>query len=161
MDDLSGTEIFYRLTNIGVINKTKNVVIGHAGFLLCCKVFVEIAEKVALGADIFHIEGDARGGNGVDTCGVVNEIGIKSRCLDLFTGHSLSELIKYRTDHFHVGKFFRTNIRKCAYDLVVFCCIALIELSHRRADLAVRSAQLTYDDLGICGVGIFDLNGEL
>lgn len=46
MNNLSCTEEADGLDNIRLLDKPENVVISAAGFLLCCKVFMKICDRV-------------------------------------------------------------------------------------------------------------------
>jgi hypothetical protein len=48
MDDFSFTQEFNHIAYIRVVGKTKYVVVGHAGFLLRRKVFVQVGYDISL-----------------------------------------------------------------------------------------------------------------
>ena len=74
MHHLALAKEFDGLSDVRVVNKTQNVVVRSASFLLCRKVFVEVGYDVALDAYIFHVKWHTCGGDGVDACGVVDKV---------------------------------------------------------------------------------------
>ena len=66
---------------------------------ICCHVFVEIGEDIALGLEGVGREGDAGGGGGPDAGGMVNEVVGKALGFDLFNGEVAGQLIDHGADH--------------------------------------------------------------
>ena len=159
--ELALTKEFDRLANIGIVDHAKDVVVRDARLLLRRQILVEIGDDVALDSDIFHIGGDACGARGVDACGVVDEILREGRAFDLGDGQIFGQLGEDRAHHLEMRELLGSHVGEDADYLTVGHREALIEVAHRRGELAVGSAELTYDDRGSAGVGIFDLDREL
>ena len=110
MIDFSLAEEFDGVAYVGIVDEAEDVIVGHARLLFGGEVLVEIGEHIALDGEGSGVERNACGGNGIDTCGVVDEVGVEARALD-FLGREVSgQLIQDRGYHFHVCEFFRTNI---------------------------------------------------
>ena len=114
MDYLTFTKKLDRVTDIGIVSKPENVVVGQAGFLLSSKVFVYISNSVTSTLEDFRRKWYTRGGYRVNACSVVNKIGVKTTVFYLLDGEVTGQLIDNSADHFDVGKFF------CA-DIVEYC----------------------------------------
>ena len=108
VDDLALAEEFKGIADVGIVDQAKEVIIGHARLLLGGEVLVEIGDHIALDADILGIKGNARGGLGIDACGMVDKIGLKSRSADLLLGEVTGQLMDDRGDHLEVGELVRT-----------------------------------------------------
>lgn len=104
------TQEFYRVADIGIVNQSQNVVVCHPRLLLCCKVFVKVGDNIALNAEVFCAEGHAAGSYGIDSCCMINEIGVKSAALYFLDREVFRKLIYYGGYHFNVGKFLRAYI---------------------------------------------------
>ena len=114
MNYLTFTKKLDRVTDIGIVSKPENVVIGQAGFLLSSKVFVYISNSVTGTLERIRRKWYTRGGYRVNACSVVNKIGVKATVFYLLEGEVTGQLIDNSADHFDVGKFF------CA-DIVEYC----------------------------------------
>ena len=113
------TEEANGVLDVGIVDESEDVVVGYAGLLLSRQVFVEVGDGVALDADIFHIEGNARGGNGVHANRVVNEIVGKGGVFDFVLGKICGKLMNYGGDHFHMSDFFGAYLTfKIVYDII-------------------------------------------
>lgn len=129
MDDLTLTEKFYRVTDVGVIGKAEDIVIGEASFLLGGEILVDIGDSVACALEGLGGEGHARGCDRVDACGMVGEIGIKAAFLDLFHREISGQLVDYRADHFHMGEFLGADIVEYCLDFTAGGGITLVEIA--------------------------------
>lgn len=109
MGDLSLTEEFDGVSDVGIVYEAKNVIVGYAGFLFGGEVFVQIGKYIALDADIGCGKGRSCGRLRINACSMINEIGIKAGFLDFFRRQISGELVEDCSNHFHVGKFFCTE----------------------------------------------------
>ena len=107
MDDLPLPEEPDHVIHIRVIAEPKNVVVGHPGFLLCCQVFRQVGHGVAGDGDSGGVPGTAGGGGGIDTGGVIHEIGRKTGFPNLTVAELPGQLVDDGADHFQVPQFFR------------------------------------------------------
>ena len=71
---------------------------------------MEIGEHIALDGEGGGVERNARGGNGIDACGMVDEVGVEARALDLLGREVLRKLVEDGSYHLHVRKLFRAYI---------------------------------------------------
>ena len=83
MNHLTCPEEFDRIANIGIIYKTKQIVIGRTRLLLCRQILVKIGYYIALGCKIFCVKRYSRRGNRVNACGFY-ENNWTEMLLDLF-----------------------------------------------------------------------------
>jgi len=83
VDDLTLTQKADGVGNVAVIAKAQDVVVSQPCFLLCRQVFGKIGNGIAGGLSVRGGEGLAAGGNGVDSRGVVHEIGGETAVLNL------------------------------------------------------------------------------
>ena len=143
--DLALAQEFDWVADIGIVAKTQNVVIGRACLLFGGKVFVEVGQKVALDSNIFHIKRHARCGEGINARGMIDKIGGKGALFDFLGGEVSRQLIENGGDHFKVCKLLGTDIGENSRDLVIGAGIALVQIAHRGAKLAVGSARLKKD----------------
>ena len=86
MDYLTFTKKLDRVTDIGIVSKPENVVVGQAGFLLSSKVFVYISNSVTGTLEDFRRKWYTRGGYRINACSVVNKIGVKTTVFYLLEG---------------------------------------------------------------------------
>lgn len=109
MCDLSLTEEFDGIADIGIVYETEDVIIGYTSLLFGCEVFVQIGKYITLDSDIGRGKGCSCGRLRINACGMIDKIGVKARFFDFLGGQVSGELIKDRRNHFHVGKFFCTE----------------------------------------------------
>lgn len=108
----AGPRLFFRreAAPVPAIPASKN---GKRLFLqlrsICCKVLVQIGNRVALDADILHVEGNARRRDRIDPRRVVDEIGVEAGLFDLVDREVPRELGNDRADHLKVSKFIRPS----------------------------------------------------
>ena len=95
-----------RVDDVGIVAKAKNVVIGHARLLLCCKIFVKIGEGIPLYADVGGGEGNTGRRLRIDASRMIHEVGVKTAAFDLLFAQPFGELIENSGNNFAVGKFF-------------------------------------------------------
>ena len=77
---------------------------------LRCKIFRKICKGIAFHLHGYGTPGETGGGSGVDTGGVIHEIGSKGRVLDLGILQIPGELMDDGPDHLQVSQFFCTCI---------------------------------------------------
>lgn len=65
---------------------------------------MEIRQDVPLDPHVLHVEGNSRGGDGVDPRGVIRKVGGEGGFLDLLLGEIAGELVENGGDHFQMGK---------------------------------------------------------
>jgi len=107
MHDLALAEESEGIGDVGIIRETDEVVVGHASLLLRRLRFGKIGKRIALDADVLHIEGHARRRDRIKSRGVIYVVRLKHRSLDLIDRNIPRQLINDRRDHFKVGKLFR------------------------------------------------------
>ena len=93
-----------RVAHIGVVCEAEDVVVGGASLLLGSHILVQVGDDVALGLEVGRGEGCSRGCDGIDSRGVVDEVGVEAACLYLVDREVLCELIEYRRYHLDVGE---------------------------------------------------------
>ena len=93
MDYLTFTKKLDRVTDIGIVSKPENVVVGQAGFLLSSKVFVYISNSVTGTLEDFRRKWYTRGGYRINACSVVNKIGVKTTVFYLLEGEVTGQLV--------------------------------------------------------------------
>ena len=99
-----------RVAHIGVVCEAEDVVVGGASLLLGSHILVQVGDDVALGLEVGRGEGGSRGCDGIDSRGVVDEVGVEAACLYLVDREVLCELIEYRRYHLDVGELLRTSM---------------------------------------------------
>lgn len=108
MHDFAGAQEFDGIAHIRVVDEAEQVVVGDPRFLFRCKILIQIRDYVALDADIFHVIRNAGRRNGVDSCGVIHKIRVKSGFFDLFLAEIAGQLMHNRRNHFQMCQFFCT-----------------------------------------------------
>ena len=68
---------------------------------------MKIGNDVALDAYVLHVEGNAGGGDGVESRGVVHEVGGEGAIGNLLLGQITGELVEDGRYHFQVGQLLR------------------------------------------------------
>lgn len=107
MDDFALTQIADRIDDIGVIRKTKNVVIGGPCLLFRRHILMQIRKGIALGLVVRRRKRHTACGCSVDACGMIDKVLVKSALLDLLHGEIPRQLVYDRRDHLEVREFFR------------------------------------------------------
>ena len=161
VDDLTLTQKADRVGNVAVIAKTQDIIVGEARFLLCRQVFGKIGNGVAGGLSVRGGKGLAAGGNGVDTRGVVHEIGGESAVLNLLGSKIAGELVYYRRNYLLVRQFLRADVRKNSHNLAVGHTVSLEKITGRSSHFPVGTAELCHYQLCKGGVGGFNIYGVL
>lgn len=128
---------------------------------ICCQVFVEVGEDIALGLELGDAIGITAGSDGIDTRGMIHEIGSEAASFDFLRLQIPCELIEDSGYHLYVGEFFRSDVGQDARDLGIGHGDSLSEVAKRGTNFSVGSTELTDDDLCVFRVGVFDLNGIL
>ena len=111
VDDLTFPQETDDIVYIGIIAEPQDVIIGDTGFLLCCKVFRQIADHIALDCHGCCIVRPAGSCGGIDTCGVIDEIGIETCGFDLILAEIAGKLMHQRANHFQMSEFLCTYKR--------------------------------------------------
>ena len=142
MVDLALAEVFDGVADVGIVDEAKDIIVGHARLLFGGEVLVEVGEHIALHGEVRGCERHACGGDGVDACGMVDEIRVEARTLDLLRREVLRQLIEDRRDHFHMRELLRADIRQNADDVAVRHGVALVQIPQCRAKLTVGAAKL-------------------
>jgi len=75
---------------------------------ICGEVLGEVSDHVALDRHAGGAPRKARGSGGIDACGVIDEIGVEARGLDLLIIEVARELVNDCAHHFEVPQFLRT-----------------------------------------------------
>ena len=145
MHDLALAQEFDDVVDVGIVREAKDIVVGGSRLLLGGEVLVEIGQNIALYADVFHIKGHSRGGNGVEPCGMVNEVGRKRTVFYLLNGEIACQLIKDRGYHLEVRELLCAHIGQDTRYLVIRAGIALMQITHRRGELTVGASKLQKD----------------
>lgn len=158
VDYLSCAEEFDGLADVGIVGEAENVVVGGASLLLCRKILVQVGYYIALALQRCRGEGDSRSSLGINSRGVIHEIGVEAVFLDLVDAHSPGELIKYGGDDLNVSQLLRADIGKESRYLSVGHGKSLGKVAKRCAYLAIGAAELTYYDLCQCGIGVLYIN---
>lgn len=112
---------------------------------ICRKVLVEVGEDIALDAHVFHVKGNTRGGDGIQTRGMVHEIGGKGAALDLLGSQISCELIENGGNDLQMRQLFRAHVGENPRYLVIRTGIALVQIAHGSGKLAVGTARLKKD----------------
>lgn len=112
MNDFALAKIFDRITYFRIFYQTQDVVIGQAGFLLCCHIFMHICNRIARRLDHRCTPGLSGSRLRPQADCMVDIIGGKSLLFKFFCCEIPGKLVNNGTDHFHVCQFFCTCIGK-------------------------------------------------
>ena len=58
MNDFAFAEELDGIADLGIVDEAEQIIVGSAGFLFCSHVFVQIGDRVAFYADVFHVKGN-------------------------------------------------------------------------------------------------------
>ncbi len=86
MHDFAGSQELDYIINIRVITEPENVIIGDSRFLLRRQIFRQIGNQITLYLHRCSAPWEAGCGNGVDTCGMIHKICVKTAGLQLLLG---------------------------------------------------------------------------
>ena len=161
MDNLSCPQEADGVRHIGIPDCSEDVIVGRPGLLFRSHVFCKICDDIALGLELAGIERNAPGGLRPERRGMVDIIGAEAGVLNFFHGQVFGELIDDGADHFEMSEFFCGNICQKSRYLAIRHGIALGQITHGSAQLAVRTAILGNDELCQFGVWFLDVNGKL
>ena len=125
MDDFSFPKEFYRVAHVRVVAEKKNIVVSLAGFLLRSHILVKVGYRVAGGLEGGGGKGIAGGVNGVNACGVVNEIWGEAASFYFLHGKIPRKLMYYGGYHLHMPELLGADVRERGFDFVVGHCVAL------------------------------------
>ena len=84
------------IAHIAVIRQAQDVVVGRACLLLRCEILGQVGDGVPGRLEGFRGKRCARRGDGIDPRGVIHEIGVKPRILDLLHGEVARQLVQDR-----------------------------------------------------------------
>ena len=104
MDDLPLPQEADGRDDIGVIDETKDVIVGSAGFLLGGHVLAQVGDGITSGLHGGRGEGHAAGGLRPDANGVIDEVGCEAGIFDLFDGEIPGELVNDGADHLQMSQ---------------------------------------------------------
>ena len=110
MNNLSCTEEADGLDNIRLLDKPENVVISAAGFLLCCKVFMKICDRVSLRLKFTGVKRNTAGCLWPDSDCVIHIIRSKTGFLDFFRRESPCQLMNNGSHHFQMSQLLGADI---------------------------------------------------
>ena len=99
----------YRIDYIGVVDETKDVIVGQSRFLLCCNILVQVGENIARYLERGDGEGCARCRLRIDTRRMVDKIGVKSAALYLVIREIFRKLSNDSCDYLLVRELFRAQ----------------------------------------------------
>ena len=110
VDDLPFPQKTDWVAHFRVFYDSEDIVVGGAGFLLCCQILKQIGYGIALGLEFTGIKGNPACGLGPDAGGMINIVGAKARCLDLLRGEIPGKLMDDGCHDLQMGQFFGTYI---------------------------------------------------
>lgn len=108
MDDLPLPQEADGCDDIGVIDETKDVIVGSAGFLLGGHILAQVGDGITGGLHGGGGEGHAAGGLRPDANGVIDEVGCEAGIFDLFDGEIPGELVDDGADHLQMSQLYCT-----------------------------------------------------
>jgi len=106
VDDLPFPQEADNVVYVRVVAEAEDVVIGHPGLLFGGQVLRQVGDGVTLDGHGRGIPGEARGCRGVDTYGVVHEIGRERGVTELIVLQIPGQLVNDGPDHFQMAQFF-------------------------------------------------------
>ncbi len=104
----------------GIHGQTQDVVVGGAGFFLCCHILHQIRNGIAHGLKHGSRERCSRSSLGPKSQCMIHVIGVKTGSLQLFHGQIPGELVDDGGDHFEVAQLFCTQRSSGNVPLTVF-----------------------------------------
>ena len=107
MHDLPCAQEFYRVAHVGIIAHSENVVVGRAGFLFGCQIFMEVGNRVALGLHIRRSPRHAACRSRINAGGMIDVIRCKAGIHDLFAAEIARKLMHDRAYHLKMPQFLR------------------------------------------------------
>ena len=110
MDDLPLPQEADDIVDVGVVGHAQDVVIGNPGLLFGGHILGQIADHVALHRHGGGVPGEAGGGSGVDSGGVVYKVGGKAALPYLLIVQVAGQLVDDGADHLQVAQFLSTYI---------------------------------------------------
>lgn len=110
MDDLPLPQEADGCDDIGVIDETKDVIVGSAGFLLGGHILAQVGDGITSGLHGGGGEGHAAGGLRPDANGVIDEVGCEAGIFDLFDGEIPGELVDDGADHLQMSQLIGTTL---------------------------------------------------
>ncbi len=143
VDDLPLSQEADDVVDIWVITETQDIVIGEAGFLLCCQVLCKVSDDVARGLDRAGAPGEARSCRGIDAGGVVYKIGGKGRGVPyLLVSEVPGQLMDDGGYHLHMAQLLSADVGEQSLCLGIRHRVALGQIAHGCAQLPVGTAVL-------------------
>lgn len=92
-----------RVADFLVMDEAKDIVIGGAGFLLCCHILCQIRNCIPLRLEDAGIKGSAARGLGPKGQRMVHVIFIESRFFDFIHRKVFRQLVNDGRNHLHMG----------------------------------------------------------
>lgn len=86
VDDLPLSQEADGIADLRVFYHPQDVVVGGAGFLLCCQILKKVCDGISFGLKFAGVKRNAASSLRPDTSGMVNVIGTKARLFDFFRG---------------------------------------------------------------------------
>lgn len=110
MDNLSFAEEADRITDFRIFNKTQNIIIRSAGFLLRSHILMKIRNWITFRLESCSTPRSAAGCLRPESESMIYIIFIKTRFFKLFRSQITGELVYNGTDNLKMGEFLRTWI---------------------------------------------------
>lgn len=95
------------VVHVRVVTEAEDVVVGHPGLLLCRQILRQVSDQIALAGHTGGAVGEPGRGGGIYACRTVNEVGVKSRGLDLLICKIAGQLVDDGANHFQMPQLFR------------------------------------------------------
>ena len=98
------------IVHIRIVGKPQDIVVGHPSFLLRSQILHEVCHGIALDLHGGSSPGESGSGGGIDTGGVIHEVGGKGGILNLVILQIPCQLMNNCTDHFQMTQLLRADI---------------------------------------------------
>lgn len=118
MNDFTLTQEFYRITDVGIVAKTENVVVSRSRLLFCGKIFIKVGYGIAFYPNVFHIKRRSRCRNRIKAESMVHKISFKRAALYFVYREISCKLMKYCSNYFKMCKLFSTVLLSFIVTLV-------------------------------------------
>jgi len=138
--DLARSEETYRVDDVRIVAEAQDVIVCGSRFLFGSHRFMKVGDRVALAGDCHSAERHAGRRRRINTCGVVYEVGVEARLLDLILAEVARELIHDRADHFEMVEFLRADIGQSRFKLRQRHRESLRKIAYRSAEFAVGTS---------------------
>lgn len=139
VDDLPGTQELDGIIDVRIIGQAQNVVVGQARLLFGGQILRQVGDHVAGNADGACRPGKTGRRSGIDSCGMIHKVGVKSGSPDVLVGQVSRQLVNNSPHHLQVSQFFCADVGKQALQLSVGHGVPLAKIAQRSAQFAVRA----------------------